>query len=68
MKTKRISLLIALLLLLAIVTCSCANGADNRPVVGVAWRSNQESESFVGVCKAIEAAGGRPVILDQVSS
>ncbi len=41
---------------------------DNRPAVGVAWRKDQNAQSFVGVLKSIEAAGGRPVVLDQVLS
>ena len=68
MKIKVISLLIVVLLLFAITPGISAEGADSRPVVGVAWRSNQESETFVAACKAIEAAGGRPVILGQVLS
>ena len=68
MKVKVISLLIVVLLLFAITPGISAEGADSRPVVGVAWRSNQESETFVAACKAIEAAGGRPVILGQVLS
>ena len=68
MKTKIISLLIVFLLLFAIIPNVCADDADLRPAVGVAWRSNLESETFVAACKAIEAAGGRPVILGQVFS
>jgi len=65
---KRWIALLSALLLLAIMSCAGAESLDSRPVVGVAWRSNQESESFVAVCQAIEAAGGRPVILGQVFS
>lgn len=68
MKARVLSLLMVFLLLFAISPVVHAEDADLRPVVGVAWRSDQESESFVAVCKAIEAAGGRPVILDQVLS
>ena len=68
MLTKVMTLLIAFMLLFVILPVVHAEDADLRPVVGVAWRSDQESESFVAVCKAIEAAGGRPVILDQVLS
>lgn len=53
------------LLLLMLPTCA---GADQRPLVGVAWRSNQDSETFVAACRAIEAAGGKPVLLPQVLS
>ena len=68
MKTRVISMLIVFLLLFATAPDAYADDADPRPVVGVAWRSNQESESFVATCKAIEVAGGRPVVLDQVLS
>ena len=68
MKTKIISLLIVVLLFIAIIPNVCADDVDLQPAVGVAWRSNLESETFVAACKAIEAAGGRPVILEQVFS
>lgn len=42
--------------------------AEQRPRVGVAWRRNQQSESFVATCEAIEAAGGEPILLPQVMS
>lgn len=38
---------------------------DKRPVVGIAWHNNP-GETLSSVCKAIEAAGGDPVKLDQV--
>ena len=44
-----------------------ASSAD-APVVGIAWRPNRNAESFVNTCKAVEAAGGRWVLLDQVCS
>jgi len=68
MKTKFHSLLAIFLLLFAITPHVYAENPDPRPVVGVAWKSNQESESFVAACQAVEAAGGRPVILGQVLS
>ena len=44
-----------------------AEAAGNKPLVGVAWRGDT-SETFEAACKAIEAAGGIPVVLDQVRS
>ena len=47
-------------------------GADptnsEAPRIGVAWRSNQKSETFVATCQAIEKAGAVPVVLDLVTS
>ena len=68
MITRMIIMMIVLMFLFALTPCACAEEADNRPLVGLAWRSNRESESFVGTYKAIEAAGGHPVILGQVFS
>ena len=37
-------------------------------VIGIAWRADTDSEFFTNICKAIEAAGGTWVMLDQVKS
>ncbi len=62
---KRMCVWLAALLLL---TLPLRAGAEQRPRVGVAWRSDQQSESFVATCEAIEAAGGEPILLPQVMS
>ena len=41
---------------------------DMPPVVGIAWRADTDSEFFTNVCRAVEAAGGEWVMLDQVFS
>ena len=64
-KRRIFALLLTAALLLPLISCA---GTDKRPAVGVAWRSNQESETFVATCKAIEAAGGKPVLLPQLLS
>lgn len=68
MKIRLFSLLIAFALLLTLMPGAYADEADHRPIVGLAWRRDRESETFVATCKAIEAAGGRPVSLEQVLS
>ena len=65
MKRKIISTVL-LIILMMLVNASAETG--EKPIVGVAWRSNQDSESFVAACKAIEAAGGEPAVLDMVMS
>ena len=37
-------------------------------VIGIAWRADTDSEFFTNICRAVEAAGGRWVMLDQVFS
>lgn len=54
--------------MLLLMTLPLRANAQRRPRVGVAWRSNRQSESFVATCEAIEAAGGEPVLLPQVMS
>lgn len=54
------------IILVTLVSASAETG--EKPIVGVAWRSNQESESIVAACEAIEAAGSKPVVLDMVMS
>ena len=63
---KYVALLVTAALLLTALPVR-AEG-DQRPLIGVAWRSNQQSVSFVAVCEAIEAAGGEPVLLPMVLS
>ncbi len=43
-------------------------GFPGQPVVGIAWRADTDSEFFTNICKAVEAAGGTWVMLDQVRS
>lgn len=42
--------------------------APAAPVIGIAWRADTDSEFFTNICKAVEAAGGTWVMLDQVKS
>ena len=55
------------LLLLVILFVQCNNKKAQEPVrIGIAWRSVADSTSYGIVSRAIEEAGGVPVILDQV--
>lgn len=65
MKRKIIS---TVLLIVLVMLVNALAETGEKPIVGVAWRNNQDSESFVAACKAIEAAGGKPVVLDMVMS
>ena len=67
---KAISLLTALILLCSIPMAAHADvlAFPGEPVVGIAWRADTDSEFFTNICKAVEAAGGTWVMLDQVQS
>ena len=55
------------LLLLVLLFVQCNFKKANEPVrVGIAWRSVADSTSYSIVARAIEEAGGVPVILEQV--
>ena len=41
---------------------------SGKPVFGIAWRADTDSEFFTNICKAVEAAGAAWVLLDQVKS
>jgi putative glutamine amidotransferase len=62
MKHKWYFLLLALVLFV-----QCNNNKAQEPVrIGIAWRSVADSASYATVSRAIEEAGGIPVILGQV--
>ena len=41
---------------------------EKKPAVGIAWRRDQTSESFVCTVEAVRAAGGTPVLLPMVKA
>ena len=58
-------LFIAILPIVLTVTGCCSQG---KTKIGIAWRADSNSKGYISVCRAIEAAGGEPVLLDQVVS
>ena len=65
---------IALITVAVMMLSVCAAGQaetvqfPGKPVIGIAWRADTDSEFFTNVCKAVEAAGANWVMLDQVKS
>ena len=53
------------IILTLLTFCSCA---DDRLVIGIAWREGLTGSSYIGTYKAIEAIGAKPVLLGQVQS
>jgi len=56
------------LTMMCCVTVYAAKNDTGQAVIGIAWRADTDSEFYTNVCQAIEAAGGRYVLLPQVTS
>ncbi len=67
MAGKILCLLAVLSVIMGLPVMANAAEMTKKPLVGVAW-SDSLSDTYFAVCQAIEAAGGTPVILDQVLS
>ena len=64
-----ISSIILSVVILSIILTSCASADKNKtekPLIGISWRADTDSEFFVNVVEAIRVAGGIPVLLPQV--
>ena len=68
MKRRLIPVVLMTALVLFLLLISCSSQPEKKAVIGIAWRSNQNAETFQAVCQAIESAGGVPVVLDQILS
>ncbi len=61
------TLIIAVLLITGSLVCFTGTASGEKdPVIGIAWRNDTSSK--LNVCRAIEEAGGKWVMLDQVLS
>jgi putative glutamine amidotransferase len=67
-KAVRLIVIAALILCLPELCQAEAVQSSEETVIGIAWRSDTDSEFFTNICKAVEEAGGTWVILDQVES
>ncbi len=65
MAGKRVWLVAALSIIMGLSLNAGAAALEEKPCVGIAW-SDSLSDTYFAVCQAIEAAGGTPVILEQV--
>lgn len=66
-RVRVLALLFALLLLCQSVFLGCSpkESADG-PIIGIAWRGDTNSEFYTNITAAVEKAGGKPVLLEQV--
>lgn len=63
-----LSIILSFVMLATIMT-GCENNNKNnteKPLIGISWRADTDSEFFVNVVEAIRVAGGIPVLLPQV--
>ena len=63
-----LSILLSVVMIATILTgCGATNKKDaEKPLIGISWRADTDSEFFVNIVEAIRAAGGIPVLLPQV--
>ena len=70
MMNKKYKMVLAMLALAAATVgasmTSTVEAAEKKPVIGITWKSN--TQDYTAFKKIIEAAGGTPVELDQVTS
>ncbi len=50
------------------VPAGAAEKKPERPVIGIAWRADADSEFYTNICIAVEQAGADHVLLEQVRS
>ena len=67
---KPIAIILVAVLMFTMSTVCGAESLQNHggSVIGIAWRSDTDSEFFTNICRAIETAGGTWVMLEQVQS
>ena len=61
---------ISISIIMVLTTCAGAEVVSfpSHPVIGIAWRPDEDSEFYTNVCEAVEAAGGSYIMLPQVKS
>ena len=64
---KILSFSLIIVMIAAQVGCASVNKAETeKPLIGISWRADTDSEFFVNVVTSIREAGGIPVLLPQV--
>lgn len=61
-------LLIVFSLCSVIFTGCTADHSQEEVVIGIVWRADTDSEFYTNIVAAVEEAGGKPVLLDQVKA
>ena len=69
MKRLIVMIFVTVLMLTMFTVCGAESiQPSGGSVIGIAWRSDTDSEFFTNICRAVESAGGTWVMLEQVQS
>ena len=66
---RRFAVLLIVLSLCSVIFTGCtADPSQEEVVIGIAWRADTDSEFYTNIVAAVEEAGGKPVLLEQVKA
>ena len=66
---RSIALLLAIISLCLVIFAGCTEKPlTDEVVIGIAWRGDTDSEFYTNIVDAVEEAGGKPVLLEQVKA
>ena len=66
---RSIAMLLVFFLLCSVIFTGCsADSSTKEVVIGIAWRGDTDSEFYTNIVTAVEEAGGKPVLLEQVKA
>ena len=66
---RSIALLLAIISLCLVIFAGCTEKPNtDEVVIGIAWRGDTDSEFYTNIVDAVEEAGGKPVLLEQVKA
>ena len=67
--SRSLAVLLIVILLCSVFFTGCtADSTQEEVVIGIAWRADTDSEFYTNIVTAVEEAGGKPVLLDQVKA
>ena len=67
-KRRIVVLLLIIVSIMALVPACARKDAKSEQIVYIAWSNRQDSYSFISTLRTVEAAGAKPVVLEQALS
>lgn len=67
-KRRIVVLLLIIVSIMALVPACAGKDAKSEQIVYIAWSNRQDSYSFISTLRTVEAAGAKPVVLEQALS
>ena len=66
---RSIAVILTIISLCFVVFTGCTGKPlTDEVVIGIAWRGDTDSEFYTNIVAAVEEAGGKPVLLEQVKA